>query len=42
MLKHVEWEACLIEPRHDRELERYVRSELDTVPPMVPYVVAAP
>jgi alkylhydroperoxidase family enzyme len=42
MLEHVEWEACLIEPRRDRALEQYVRGELGSVPPLVPYLVAAP
>ncbi len=31
MLENVEWETCLLEPHHDRALERYVRSELGAV-----------
>lgn len=41
-LTDVEWDACVLEPRHDRELESYVRRELGAVPSAVPYFVASP
>ena len=42
MLHDVEWDACVLEPRHDRELESYVRRELGSVPSAVPYFTASP
>ncbi len=41
-LRDVEWAACLLEPRHDRELEAYVRRELGAVPSAVPYFTPSP
>jgi AhpD family alkylhydroperoxidase len=41
-MRDVEWDACVLEPRHDRELESYVRRELGAVPPAVPYFTASP
>jgi AhpD family alkylhydroperoxidase len=42
VLENVEWEACLIEPRHDAELERDVRREFGVLPPAVAYFAPAP
>ena len=41
-LSDVEWDACVLEPRHDRELESYMRRELGAVPSAVPYFTASP
>jgi len=41
-LRDVEWDACVLEPRHDRELESYVRRELGVLPSAVPYFTASP
>jgi alkylhydroperoxidase family enzyme len=42
ILSDVEWDACVLEPRHDRELEAYVRKEIGTVPTAVPYFTPSP
>lgn len=42
ILSDVEWDACVFEPRHDRELESYVRKEVGSVPSAVPYFTDAP
>lgn len=41
-LQDIEWEACLLEPRRDPELERYVRQEMGSIPPIVPYFEGCP
>ncbi len=41
-LRNVEWDVCVLEPRHDRALESYVRRELGTVPSCVPYFTVSP
>ncbi|MBM4337902.1 MAG: hypothetical protein FJ108_18590 [Deltaproteobacteria bacterium] len=41
-LHEVEWDACVLEPRYDRELESFVRREVGTVPSSVPYFTASP
>src|SRR5512145_2072902 len=41
-LRNVEWEACVLEPRPDAELESYVRRTLGSVPSAVPYFTASP
>ena len=33
----VEWEACLLEPLHDRDAERHIRKALGFVPPAATY-----
>lgn len=42
ILGDVEWDACAFEPRHDRELESYVRKEFGSVPSAVPYFTDSP
>ena len=34
--QEIEWEACMLEPRRDAELEREVRKALGLVPPAIP------
>jgi AhpD family alkylhydroperoxidase len=41
-LQEVEWEDCLLEPRHDPELERAVRKRVGVVPPALPYLTPCP
>ncbi|MEX2208808.1 MAG: hypothetical protein WEF50_21540 [Myxococcota bacterium] len=41
-LRDVEWDACVLQPRHDRELEAYVRQQVGAVPSAVPYFTASP
>lgn len=41
-LADVEWDACVLEPRRDRELEAYVRRGLGTVPSSIAYFTPAP
>jgi AhpD family alkylhydroperoxidase len=41
-LADVEWDACVLEPRRDRELEAYVRRGFGTVPSSVAYFTRAP
>ncbi|HTO52863.1 MAG TPA: hypothetical protein VMR50_05700 [Myxococcota bacterium] len=41
-LADVEWEACVLEPRRDRELEAFVRSRFGAVPSAVPYFTRVP
>jgi alkylhydroperoxidase family enzyme len=41
-LADVEWDACVLEPRRDRDLEAYVRRGFGTVPSSVAYFTAAP
>lgn len=41
-LDAVQWDACLLEPRPDRELEKYVRRELGSVPSAVAYFAPVP
>jgi AhpD family alkylhydroperoxidase len=41
-LADVEWDACVLEPRRDRDLEAYVRRELGTVPSAVAYFTPVP
>src|SRR5258706_3553755 len=41
-LADVEWDACVLEPRRDRELETYVRRGLGTVPSAVAYFTPVP
>ncbi len=42
MMMDVEWEACCIEPVRDRELERYVRREMGTLPVGIKYFAHVP
>jgi AhpD family alkylhydroperoxidase len=42
LLADVEWDACVLEPRRDRELEAYVRHGLGTVPSSVVYFTPVP
>ena len=41
-LETVEWDACLVDPRRDPELERQVRRALGGVPHAVRYLAACP
>ncbi len=41
-VEDVEWEACLLEPHQDRQLEAYVRRELGGVPSYVAYFSTSP
>jgi AhpD family alkylhydroperoxidase len=41
-LSDVEWDACFLEPRRDRDLEAYVRKGMGTVPSSVAYFTRAP
>jgi AhpD family alkylhydroperoxidase len=41
-LADVEWDACVLEPRRDRELEAYVRRGLGTVPSTIAYFAPVP
>jgi AhpD family alkylhydroperoxidase len=41
-LQDVEWEACLLEPRRDRAIERDLRREKKMVPPMLAYFASTP
>lgn len=41
-LQDVEWEACLLKPTRNSELELYVRKEVGEVPPIVPYFEVCP
>lgn len=41
-LSHVAWEACLLEPRPDREIEAYARSRFGVPNPTVRYFAAVP
>ncbi len=41
-IRDVEWDACVLEPRHDRDLEAYMRRELGAVPSAVPYFSVSP
>jgi AhpD family alkylhydroperoxidase len=41
-LADVEWDACVLEPRRDRELEAYVRRGLGVVPSSVAYFTPVP
>jgi AhpD family alkylhydroperoxidase len=41
-LADVEWDACVLEPHRDRELEAYVRRGLGTVPSSVAYFARVP
>lgn len=41
-LANVEWDACVLEPRRDRELEAYVRKGFGTVPSAVGYFAPVP
>src|SRR2546427_4559442 len=41
-LTDIEWEACLLEPTRDRELERSVRKTFGTMPPMAAYFLPCP
>jgi alkylhydroperoxidase family enzyme len=42
ILAQVDWGACLLEPRRDRALERYARSECGVVPEPLAYFAAVP
>jgi AhpD family alkylhydroperoxidase len=42
VLRDVEWEACVLEPRPDPELESYVRRQLGVVPSSIPYFTLSP
>jgi AhpD family alkylhydroperoxidase len=42
VLQEIEWEACLLVPRRDAAVERYVRQEMGGVPPIVPYFEGCP
>ena len=42
-MQEVEWEECLLEPRHDPEVERELRrAGLRVLPPSIPYLSYAP
>lgn len=41
-VRQIEWESCLVEPRRDPELERYVRKHLGMVPHAIPYFAPCP
>ncbi len=41
-LDQVEWGACVLHPRHDRELERNLRRRAGMLPPLVSYFEACP
>ena len=41
-LADVEWDACVLQPHRDRELEAYVRRELGAVPSSVAYFTGVP
>lgn len=41
-LQQVEWEECLVEPGHNRELDAHLRRELGIVPPWTRYYAACP
>jgi alkylhydroperoxidase family enzyme len=41
-LTDIEWEAPILAPTRDRELEGYVRSALGSVPPLVTYFYTSP
>ena len=41
-LQDVEWEACLVPPRRDAELEREIRKVWGTVPPVARYLAHSP
>jgi alkylhydroperoxidase family enzyme len=41
-LTDIEWEAPILEPTRDRELEGYVRSAVGSVPPLVTYFYTCP
>jgi AhpD family alkylhydroperoxidase len=42
-MQDVEWEECLLEPRHDPEIEReFRRAGIRVLPPSVPYLSYAP
>ncbi len=41
-LSDVEWDACFLEPRRDRDLEAHVRRGMGTVPSSVAYFTPAP
>jgi AhpD family alkylhydroperoxidase len=42
LVSNVEWEACLLEPRHDRELERRLRKRGSRVPDSIGYFADCP
>jgi AhpD family alkylhydroperoxidase len=41
-LADVEWDACVLQPQRDRELEAFVRRELGAVPSSVAYFTGVP
>jgi AhpD family alkylhydroperoxidase len=41
-VRDVEWDACVLVPRPDRELEDYVRQQVGALPSSVPYFTASP
>lgn len=41
-IEEIEWEACFVEPRRDRELERELRRRYGNPPPGVSYFTACP
>lgn len=41
-IEEIEWEDCCFEPQRDPELERYIRSEIGLVPPLMRYLAPAP
>ncbi len=42
LVRDIEWEACLLEPRRDREVERRVRRQSGRVPDSIRYYAACP
>ncbi len=41
-LLDVEWEACLLQKGHDRDIEAFARKRIGMVPPYLPYLVHSP
>ena len=42
LVRDIEWEACLLEPKRDREVERRVRRQSGRVPDSIRYYAACP
>jgi AhpD family alkylhydroperoxidase len=41
-LQHVEWETCVLEPRHDPDLDREIRKTVGFIPEWLPYFTPCP
>lgn len=41
-MRQIEWEACLLEPQPDRELEAFARREMGMVPQDLAYFTTCP